>query len=248
VQIETLINHQCGGIFSEDQTMNTVINVRSLVLAGALLCGSLAVLSAGAARAEEHRILDGRGHFLDSRYNHGHYYPVLGGSVRVLPEGYRPYFFHDHPYYFHGGVWYAPGASGFVVVRPPIGVVISVLPPYYSTIWVGGAPYYYANDVYYTWDPKQNGYVVVDPPANAENPSAPPASAAGDLIIYPKNGQDPKQEAADRYDCHGWAKAQSGFDPTQTGGGVAPDKRASGRDAYDRAMSACLTGRGYEVR
>jgi len=63
--------------------MNTVINVRSLVLAGALLCGSLAVLSAGAARAEEHRILDGRGHFLDSRYNHGHYYPVLGGSVRV---------------------------------------------------------------------------------------------------------------------------------------------------------------------
>ena len=59
--------------------MNTVINVRSLALAGALLCGSLAVLSAGAARGEEHRILDGHGHFLDSRYNHGHYYPVLGG-------------------------------------------------------------------------------------------------------------------------------------------------------------------------
>jgi len=106
----------------------------------------------------------------------------------------------------------------------------------------------YANDVYYTWDPRQNGYVVVDPPANADNPSAPPASAADDLIIYPKNGQDPKQQAADRYDCHSWSKAQSGFDPTQTGGGVAPDKRASGRDAYDRAMSACLTGRGYEVR
>ena len=43
--------------------MNTVINVRSLALAGALLCGSLAVLSAGAARAEDHQILDGRGHF-----------------------------------------------------------------------------------------------------------------------------------------------------------------------------------------
>jgi len=228
--------------------MNTVVNIRSLALAGALLCGSSAVLCAGAAHAEEHRILDGRGHVLDGRYNHGYYYPTLGGSVRVLPEGYRPYFFHDHPYYFHGGVWYAPGAGGFVVVRPPIGVVISVLPPYYSTIWVGGVPYYYANDVYYTWDPNQNGYVVVDPPANAQNPSAPPPSAAGDLIIYPKNGQDSKQQAADRYDCHGWAKTQSGFDPTQTGGGVAPDKRASGRDAYDRAMSACLTGRGYEVR
>jgi hypothetical protein len=228
--------------------MNTAIKVSSLALSGALLYGAQAVLAAGVAHAEDHRILDGRGHFLDSRYNHGHYYPVLGGSVRVLPDGYRPYFYHDHPYYFHEGVWYAPGAGGFVVVRPPIGVEISVLPPYFSTIWVGGTPYYYANDVYYTWDPEQNGYVVVAPPANADSPSAPPARAADDLIIYPKNGQDPKQQAADRYDCHSWAKTQSGFDPTQTGGGVAPDKRASRRDAYDRAMTACLTGRGYEVR
>ena len=228
--------------------MNTPLKITSLALSGALLYGSQALLSAGAAHAEEHRVLDGRGHFLDSRYNHGHYYPVLGGTVRVLPEGYRPYFFHDHPYYFHGGVWYAPGAGGFVVVRPPIGVVISVLPTYYSTVWVGGIPYYYANDVYYTWDAQQNGYVVVDPPANADSPSSPPASAASDLIIYPKNGQDPKQQAADRYDCHSWSKAQSGFDPTQPGGGVPPDKRVSGRDAYNRAMTACLTGRGYEVR
>ena len=228
--------------------MNTGMKVSSVALSGALLLGAQALLGAGVAHAQEHRILDGHGRFLDSRYNHGHYYPVLGGSVRVLPDGYRPYFFHDHPYYFHGGVWYAPAAGGFVVVRPPIGVVISVLPPYYSTIWVGGTPYYYANDVYYTWDPGQNGYVVVDPPANADHPSAPPAGAADDLIIYPKNGQDPKQQAADRYDCHSWSKTQSGFDPTQTGGGVPPGKQAGGRDGYYRAMNACLTGRGYEVR
>ena len=228
--------------------MNTAKKVISLALSGALLYGSQAVLCAEAVHAQDHRVLDGRGHFLDSRYNHGHYYPVVGGSVRVLPEGYRPYFFHERPFYFHEGVWYAPAAGGFVVVRPPTGVVISVLPPYYSTIWVGGMPYYYANDVYYTWDPGQNGYVVVDPPADADHPSPPPARAADDLIIYPKNGQDPKQQAADRYDCHNWSKTQSGFDPTQTGGGVAQDKRASGRDAYNRAMSACLTGRGYEVR
>ncbi len=166
----------------------------------------------------------------------------------MLPEGYRPYYHGGRPYYFYGGVWYAPGGPGFVVVRPPVGVVISVLPPYYSTVWIGGLPYYYANDVYYTWDPAQSGYLVVDPPANAEHPSAPPPSAQEDLIIYPKNGQSNEQQAADRYDCHNWARSQTGFDPTQPGGGVPPGRAERSRSDYDRAMSACLTARGYEVK
>ncbi len=132
-------------------------------------------------------------------------------------------------------------------MRPPIGVVISVLPPYYSTVWIGGIPYYYANDVYYTWDTARNGYVVVEPPANAANPSLPPSSHE-DLIIYPKNGQSSGQQAADRYDCHSWAKAQTGYDPTVPAGGVQPARATSSLGEYDRAMSACLTARGYEVR
>jgi hypothetical protein len=187
---------------------------------------------------------DGGGHVLDNRYNHGHYYPRVGANVRVLPEGYHPYFHGGRPYYFYGGVWYAPGAGGFVVVRPPVGIVVSVLPPYYSTVWFAGVPYYYADDVYYTWDPAQNAYVVVEPPADAEAPSAPPPSARDDLIIYPKNGQSSDQQAADKYDCYRWARSQTGFDPTQPGGGSAPGARSN----YDRAMSACLTGRGYEVK
>jgi hypothetical protein len=87
---------------SENETMNTAIKVSAFAWSGALLYGSQAVLCAGLAHAQDHRILDGRGYFLDSRYNHGHFYPILGGSVRVLPEGYRPYFFHDHPYHFQG--------------------------------------------------------------------------------------------------------------------------------------------------
>ena len=50
------------------------------------------------------------------------------------------------------------GPAGFVVVTPPAGLVISALPPYYSTVWIGGVPYYYADNVYYTWQPDQNGY------------------------------------------------------------------------------------------
>ena len=112
-----------------------------------------------------------------------------------------------------------------------MGVVISVLPPDYSTVSIGGVPYYYANDVYYTWDAAQNGYVVVAPPANAANPSPPP-SGHEDLIIYPKDGQDAARQAADRYDCHSWAKTQTGFDPTQVGGGAPPSGAWSSRQDY----------------
>jgi len=79
------------------------------------------------------------------------------------------------------------------------------------------------------------------------NPSPPP-STHEELIIYPKNGQVAARQAADRYDCHSWAKAQTGFDPTQVGGGGPPANAASSRSEYDSAMSACLTARGYEVR
>lgn len=217
------------------------------------LIGSQYGLSAHAVQEHEHggrpdRVMDGRGHVLDNRYNHGHYYPTVGASVRVLPDGYRPYFHGGRPYYFYGGVWYAPGGPGFYVVRPPVGLVISVLPPYYTTVWLGGMPYYYANDVYYTWDPAQNGYVVQNPPADADQPSAPPPGAQQDLIIYPKNGQTSEQQAADRYECHNWARSQTGFDPTQPGGGVPSPNYERSHGNYDRAMSACLTGRGYEVK
>jgi hypothetical protein len=190
---------------------------------------------------------DGRGQVLDSRYNHGHYYPAVGTVRGSLPDGYHPYFHGGSRFYFSGGVWYAPRGPGFAVVLPPPGLVISVLPPYYSTVWIGGFPYYYANNVYYTWQPAENGYAVVDPPANADQPSSPPPSAQDDLIIYPKNGQTSDQQAADRYECHSWAKGQTGFDPTQPGGGVGGDVERS-RSNYNRAISACLQARGYEVK
>jgi hypothetical protein len=190
---------------------------------------------------------DGRGQILDRRYDHGRYYPPRGTVVRSLPDGYRPYYRGGSRYYFNGGIWYAPRGPGFVVVTPPPGLVVSVLPPYYSTVWIGGVPYYYADNVYYTSQPDQNGYAVVDPPDNADAPSPPPSdSAPGDLMIYPKNGQTKEQQAADQFECNKWAKGQTGFDPTQPGGGVS-DNADAARNNYNRAMSACLQGRGYQV-
>jgi len=191
---------------------------------------------------------DGRGQVLDGRYNHGRYYPPAGTVARSLPDGYRPYYRGGNRYYFNAGIWYAPRGPGFVVIRPPSGLVISVLPPYYSTVWFGGVPYYYADNVYYSWAPDQNGYVVTDPPEDADAPSPPPDAvpAADDLMIYPKNGQSKEQQSADQFECHNWAKGQTGFDPTEPGGG-APGNADAARTNYNRAMSACLQGRGYQV-
>jgi hypothetical protein len=189
---------------------------------------------------------DGRGQVLDGRYNHGRYYPPAGSYRPSLPESYRPYYRGGHRYYFSGGAWYEPRGGGFVVIRPPSGLVISVLPPFYSTVWFGGAPYYYADNVYYTWQPDQNGYAVVDPPPDADVPAPPPDRAQDDLMIYPKNGQTKEQQAADQFECHDWAKGQTGFDPTLPGGGSSGDADAA-RSNYNRAISACLQGRGYQV-
>ncbi|HWX80166.1 MAG TPA: DUF6515 family protein [Steroidobacteraceae bacterium] len=186
---------------------------------------------------------DAHGQVLDSRYNHGRYYPPVGTVRPALPPEYHPYFHHGSPYYFSGGIWYAPRGPGFVVVGPPVGIIISTLPPYYSTVWIGGVPYYYADSVYYTWQPQENGYAVVDPPGDADAPSPPPNTGQMDLIIYPKNGQSKEQQAADQYECHNWAKGQTGFDPTQPGGGNSDVNRSN----YNRAMSACLQARGYQV-
>jgi hypothetical protein len=203
----------------------------------------------GPARIEH----DGRGQVLDNRYEHGAYYPPRGQVVRELPGGYRPYAFHGSRYYFNGGIWYAPGPGGFIVTRPPFGLYVTVLPPFYTTLWFGGVPYYYANDVYYQWDPSQNGYVVAPPPPGADQPGAgpdasppPPPPAGDDFYIYPRNGQPQAQQAADRYECHNWAKGQTGFDPTAPGGGV-PDTGPR-REQYQRAITACLEARGYSVK
>ena len=120
----------------------------------------------------------------DDRYRHGHYYPVPGYQVRALPPGYLSVGFGNRRFFFQGGVWFQPAAGSFVVVRPPIGMVVPVLPPAYSTVWGAGVPYYYANDVYYVEAP--GGYAVAAPPPDAAPtaalpvppPAAPSAQAA----------------------------------------------------------------------
>jgi len=176
--------------------------------------------------------------YLDARHHHNRYYPARGVYVSALPRGHRAIVHRNVRYHFHGGVWYRAYGPRFVIVAPPIGLVVPFLPPYYATFWIGRVPYYYANEVYYT--PVQGGYMIADPPKDEAVQTIAPADR---LFIYPRRGQNQQQQAKDEYECHRWAADQTGFDPTRPNPGET-SKRAD----YQRAMGACLDGRGYTVK
>lgn len=81
---------------------------------------------------------------------------------------------------------------------------------------------------------------------SAPPPASPPMTAPGGFVIYPKNGQNLEQQSADRFECHSWAKAETGFDPTASAAGDS-SSRQSGLESYRRAMTACLDAKGYSV-
>lgn len=190
----------------------------------------------------------------DNRYHHDHYYPHHGVVVRSLPPGARSIYYNHHRYFMRGGVWYRPYGPRWMVFAPPIGLVVPFLPEFYTTVWFGGVPYYYANDTYYLWNRGAGGYVVSSPPSsladqNGQDGSASTGSGAGDdIYVYPRNGQSEAQTAKDRFECHQWAVSQTGFDPSEPGGGVPAEQNAGKRADYRRAISACLEGRQYSVR
>ncbi|WP_455208642.1 DUF6515 family protein [Kaarinaea lacus] len=183
---------------------------------------------------------------MDKRYEHNRHYPPPGYSVKVVPERRHIIHYHDRDYFYFGGVWYLPSGPSFVVVRPPLGVIVPILPPFYTTIWLGGIPYYYANDVYYVWRADLNGYQVTSPPIKEDEP--PPPYRAEELFAYPKEGQSEEQQADDRYACHRWGVEQTGYDPTQPPTNLSVSELSKKREDYQRAMKACLEGKGYSVR
>jgi hypothetical protein len=246
--------------YVEEIIMSNLSKMCLTCLVLSLLSGVVMVDFSRKAGAEErdfhHRQL------IDSRYHHDHYYPARGQYIDVLPPGHRMVVFGKARYYFFDGVWYLPKGRRFLIVAPPIGLLVPFLPSYYTTIMVGGMPYYYANEVYYTAGPA--GYVVVAPPTSEVSPIPPPSSgspqspspvapaggqASGEqLFIYPRQGQSEKQQADDRYQCHSWAVGQTGYDPTKPPVGMPEGQTLQKYADYKRAMGACLEGRGYTVR
>lgn len=181
--------------------------------------GYSAGVRGGTSLAATGRFAGGRVYFPGRGYYPGRYW---GG-------GYWNGVFWPHCYFYPGFAWFLP-----------------FLPFGYATFWWGGLPYYYVNDLYYTYSPADNGYVVTEPPPAAGGDqggaAVAPASGAGDVYVYPRNGQSDQQTANDRYECHSWAVGQTGFDPTRAG------QQSGNPDDYRRAMVSCLDARGYSAR
>ncbi|MBR0566859.1 hypothetical protein J5J83_12115 [Azoarcus sp. L1K30] len=205
----------------------------------ALFCIGL-ILGAGVVQADPPH----RGSDRDQRADRGERRYTRGVVVPRLPQDYRVVRHRDVDFYYSGGHWFRPMGARFVVVAPPIGLVVPVLPGGFVTLSIGGRMLYRYDDVYYARDDR--GYVVVEPPRQSEAPTY--ASGQDNLFVYPRLKQSEKAQATDRYECHEWGSAQTGYDPTLSYGGVGPEQAERRRADYLRAMTACLEARGYTVR
>jgi hypothetical protein len=65
--------------------------------------------------------------------------------------------------------------------------------------------------------------------------SAPGEAPAAQIFMYPKNGQSAEQQATDKAECQQWAAHEAG-------------QVAQNGSDFQRAMIACVEGRGYSAR
>ncbi len=145
----------------------------------------------------------------DDRYRHDRYYPQPGYVVHGPPPGARFVPFRNGRYYFHSGVWYLQRGPEFVVVRPPLGILLPELPPGAAVVWMGGVPYYYANDTYYVQ--ANQGYEVVAPPEGAAYGSAPPEPSPPSAPPSPPAATAPASPATGSWY---WCESARGYYPS----------------------------------
>ena len=120
----------------------------------------------------------------DPHHGHNHVYPDRGAIFRDLPRRAVTVNYAGVSYRFADGIWFEPRGPAYIVVAPPIGLMVPSIPGSATTIQEHGETYLYANDVYYRPRPDLGGYEVVNDPAEAAAttqetaPSAAPAAAS----------------------------------------------------------------------
>ncbi len=171
--------------------------------------------------------------------------PPIGIIVPFLPPFYTRVWVGPHPYYYANNVYYVSTPRGYTVVEQPQGTIAMAPPP--------GMPVPPDNAVT-ELGPVNNGTQQMAPvptvgatspsttlpPAPVVPPSTTAQAGSSQLFIYPRQGQNVDQLNRDRRECNSWAVSQSGRDPASSGGQMDPD--------YQRALGACLDGRGYTVK
>jgi hypothetical protein len=167
-------------------------------------------------------------------------------------------FVQPEPAMAHGGYgWFLPG----MIIGGAIG--LSMVPRYYYPpyYYYYPRPYYYPPPAYYypppppsypppppNYPPPESSYTAPES-RNLTNQSGQKPQTGGQLFIYPRMGQTQEKMEADRNECHAWALGQTGYDPTKPPpNDLNPDQIGQMSLDYQRALGACLDGRGYTVR
>jgi len=178
-----------------------------------------------------------------------YYGPGYAWFLAALPLAYATYWYSGIPYYYANNVYYtwSPDYSGYVATDPPPVADASGAGPTAAASpadgqYPGGTQY--QGDAQYQGDPNASGAPAGAAPAST--PLPPPQAGAGAplnqpiaqaeaprIFMYPKNGQNDEQQRTDKLDCEKWASDQVGL------GTNGPD--------YQRALGACIQGRGYSI-
>jgi hypothetical protein len=164
----------------------------------------------------------------------------LGLAVPLLSNGYSSFWYGGSPYYYANDGYYVSYPRRDYRVLSPSERVITEHYVYESP---SPEPVVAAPPTSSTPTPS---YVRESSPAPSPTPSPiqskTPASKSPQLYAYPKNGQTATQSTFDRIECERWGSGQTGYSPGQS------VEDANRKADYQRAVSACLEGRGYTVK
>ncbi len=100
------------------------------------------------------------------------YYYRPGYTIRSIPKVAISVSLGSLLFYYSHGVYYRHHSNGYIVILPPIGLLVPVLPVGYLSFHAYGGTYYYYADVYYVWDIHHRAYRVVEVP-EADEPYQP---------------------------------------------------------------------------
>jgi hypothetical protein len=115
----------------------------------------------------------------DTYHGHNHVYPDRGAIFRDLPPGAITVNYGGVSFRFADGIWFEPRGTAYIVVAPPIGLLVPSLPAFASTVQDHGEAYLYANDIYYRARPDLGGYLVVNDPVETVADTAESTAGVG---------------------------------------------------------------------
>jgi hypothetical protein len=109
----------------------------------------------------------GNNRYSYNRYSYNHYPSRSSISIIArLPFGAVSVTFGDRYYHYYNGVYYRPYNRGYMIVPPPVGIIVPGLPLGYTHVIIGSNPYYRHGDVFYA--PYGNRYKVVEKPKETD--------------------------------------------------------------------------------